>query len=80
LTYNLFFKSKLYTSPIVLVPKKNGRWRLYVDYRLINNITTKDAYSLPKIQKIFDALKDATIFSTIDLFSGYHQIPMFVDD
>jgi len=69
-----------WSSPIVLVPKKNGRWRLYVDYRLINNITIKDVYSLPKIQEIFDALKDATIFSTIDLFSGYHQIPMLVDD
>jgi len=46
-----------------IVPKKNGRWRLCVDYRLINNISIKDAYSLPKIQEIFDVLKDATIFS-----------------
>jgi len=69
-----------WSSPIVLVPKKNGRWRLCIDYRLLNNITKKDAYAIPIIQEIFDALKDAYIFSTLDLFSGYHQIPMFKDD
>ena len=69
-----------WSSPIVMVPKKNGKWRLCVDYRLVNNITKKDSYALPKIQEIFDGLKDATIFSTIDLFSRYHQIPMYTED
>ena len=69
-----------WSSPIVMVPKKNGHWRLCIDYRLVNEITKKDSYALPKIKEIFDSLKDATIFSTIDLFSGYHQIPMFSED
>ena len=69
-----------WSSPIVLVSKKNGKWRLCIDYRLLNKITKKDAYAIPIVQEIFDALKDAIIFSTIDLFSGYHQIPMYKDD
>ena len=69
-----------WSSPIVLVQKKNGRWRLCINYRLLNKITKKDAYAIPIIQEIFDGLKDAVIFSTIDLSSGYHQIPMYEND
>jgi len=69
-----------WASPVVLVLKKNGKWRLCVDFRKLNDITIKDAYALPKIREIFDALKDAKIFSSIDLFSGYHQIPMWAED
>eukprot|EP00833_Pecoramyces_ruminatium_P007356 jgi/Orpsp1_1/1181388/evm.model.c7180000077042.1 len=69
-----------WSSPVVLVQKKNGKWRLCIDFRKLNNVTVKDAYALPKIREIFDALKDAKIFSTIDLFSGYHQIPMWDED
>jgi len=69
-----------WSSPVVLVPKKNGYWRLCIDYRRVNEVTKKDVYAIPNIREIFDALKDATIFSTIDLFSGYHQIPMYPRD
>jgi hypothetical protein len=56
-----------------LVLKKNGHRRLCIDYRLLNKLTKKkDAYAIPVIQEIFDTLKDAVIFSTIDLFSVYH--------
>ena len=65
-----------WASPAVLVLKKNGKWCLCVDFRKLNDITIKD----PKIREIFDALKDAKIFSSIDLFSGYHQIPMWSED
>ena len=64
----------------MLVPKKSGKWRLCIDYRLVNRITKKDAYAIPIIQEIFDVFKDAFIFSTIDLFCWYHQIPMYESD
>jgi len=65
-----------WSSPVVLVPKHNGKWRMCVDYRKLNQVTEKDAYSLPLIDEIFDGLNGATVFSTLDLYSGYHQIPM----
>jgi len=68
-------------SPIVLVPKKNGQVRMCADYRKINNCTLKDAYALPLIDDILYYISgDTTILFTIDLFSGYHQIPMHPDD
>jgi len=65
-----------WSSPIVLVPKPNGKWRMCVDYRKVNDSTIKDSYSIPYIDEIFDSLNGATIFTTIDLYSGYHQILM----
>eukprot|EP00833_Pecoramyces_ruminatium_P016401 jgi/Orpsp1_1/1190433/evm.model.d7180000078941.1 len=65
-----------WSSPVVLVPKPNGRWRMCVDYRKVNDLTEKDSYALPYIDEIFDSLDGAKIFSTIDLYSGYHQILM----
>eukprot|EP00833_Pecoramyces_ruminatium_P003578 jgi/Orpsp1_1/1177610/evm.model.c7180000062132.1 len=70
-----------WSSPIILVPKKNGKWRLCVDYRKLNELTIKDAYSLPFIEEIlFSVGGDIQAISTIDLFSGYHQIPMKQED
>ena len=68
-----------WSSPIVLVMKKNGKWRLCTDYRKLNSMTVPDSYSLPNIDEIFSALGGATIFSTLDLFAGYHQIRMAED-
>ena len=65
-----------WSSPVVLVPKHNGKWRMCVDYRRVNDITEKDSYSLPNIDEIFDSLDGAKIFTTMDLYSGYHQILM----
>ena len=65
-----------WSSPIVLTPKHNGKWRLCIDYRKVNEQSEKDSYSLPYIDEIFDSLNGAKIFSTIDLYSGYHQILM----
>ena len=70
--------NSLWASPI-LVPKKDGSTRFCIDYRALNAVTVTDAYSLPSIQDIFDFLEGATIFSTIDLTSGYWQIPMHPD-
>ncbi|KAK7918908.1 hypothetical protein WMY93_010192 [Mugilogobius chulae] len=68
--------SSPYASPIVLVRKKDGSLRLCVDYRLLNGKTRKDAFPLPRIEESLDALSGARWFSTIDLASGYNQVPV----
>ncbi|ROT81123.1 hypothetical protein C7M84_000114 [Penaeus vannamei] len=62
-----------WSSPIVLVTKKDGTKRFCVDYRSLNNVTAKDSYPLPRMDDTLDALAGAHWFSTLDLKSGYHQ-------
>ncbi|KAK7898384.1 hypothetical protein WMY93_019237 [Mugilogobius chulae] len=68
--------SSPYASPIVIVKKKDGSIRLCVDYRQLNSKTRRDAFPLPRIEESLDALCGAKWFSTIDLASGYNQVPM----
>ena len=63
-----------YSSPLVIVRKKDGTLRMCVDYRLLNWKTRKDAYPLPRIEESLDALSGAKWFSTLDLASGYNQV------
>jgi len=60
--------------PVLFIKKKDGTLRLCIEYRMLNKVTIKNRYPLPKIDDLFDQLKDVAIFSKIDLRSGYHQL------
>jgi hypothetical protein len=62
------------------VEKKDKEPRLCVDYRLLNAVTIKNKYPLPRIDILFDQLAGAQVFSKIDLRSGYHQIKIRTKD
>ena len=67
-------------APVIFIRKKDGSWRLCIDYRQLNKATIKNQYPLPRIDDLFDQMKGATVFSKIDLRSGYHQLRIKEDD
>lgn len=61
-------------APILFVKKKDGTMRMCIDYRQLNRLTINNKYPLPRIDNLFDQFKGASVFSKIDIRSGYHQL------
>jgi hypothetical protein len=69
-----------WAAPLHMVPKPDGSWRPCGDYRRLNLLTVHDRYPLPNILDFSAQLSGCTVFSTIDLVKGYHQVPMAAAD
>ena len=67
-------------APVLFVKKKDGSFRLCIDYRELNKVTIRNKYPLPRIDDLFDQLQGAQVFSKIDLRSGYHQLKIKTED
>ena len=69
-----------YCSPVLLVQKKDDTFRMCIDYRSLSKITVKNRFPIPRIDDILDKLQGASVFSQIELKSGYHQIRIAPED
>ena len=72
--------SSSWSSPVVMVQKKDGSWRFCIDYRKLNTATHHEAYPLPRIETTLDSLKGCRYFTTLDLAAEYWQVGLEEDD
>jgi hypothetical protein len=69
-----------WSSPVLLVPKANGTMRFTIDYRKLNKVTKRDQYPMVRVDDLLDGLQSSKIFTTIDLYAGYHQVEVHEAD
>ncbi|CAI7913786.1 unnamed protein product [Closterium sp. NIES-53] len=72
--------SSPFAAPILFTPKKDGGFRMCIEYRALNTVTVKSRYPIPRADKLIDQLRTARVFSKIDLRGGYHQIQVEPSD
>jgi hypothetical protein len=69
-----------WVSPVVIVPKKGGKWRICVNYRALNQVTKKDRHPLPHIDELLDNVAGHDLYTFCDGYSGYHQVKIHEED
>ncbi|XP_022871363.1 uncharacterized protein LOC111390537 [Olea europaea var. sylvestris] len=83
LSHSGFIREAIYLKWIsnpILVKKPSGKWRVCVDFTNLNKACPKDSFPLPKIDQLVDSIVEHELFSFMDVYSGYNQIPMFRPD
>ncbi|GJS59333.1 putative reverse transcriptase domain-containing protein [Tanacetum coccineum] len=76
----IHLSSSSWGAPVLFVKKKDGSFRMCIDYRELNKLTVKNRYPLPRIDDLFDQLQGSSVYSKIDLRSGYHQLCIKEED
>lgn len=69
-----------FSSPVLLVKKKDGTWRFNTDYRMLNLFTIKDRFLMPTVEDMIEELRGTTFFNKLDFTSGYHQVRVYPPD
>jgi hypothetical protein len=79
-TKRILPSSSPYGAPILFARKKNGKLRMCIDYRMLNDNTVRDTYPVPRVDELLQRVGGCSVFSKIDLNNAYHQLPMFPTD